>query len=197
MTRQLKIIYVLLFLPLLTGSLTFFYWFYKRIWFAADADIELIAFFTIIGYFLFALIGIILSINFLSKNRSEWKKVLIPILMIGITYQVANLCWTLYNSLSDKAFVRVINDTDLQIKRVWSDNFEISNFEENDKIISFYPVYTYDWEKESSGFHRYEINSLHIDMKPKNGSVLTFDLPDIRKGSCMTIQLSEIIKEKK
>lgn len=199
MIRQLKIIYFFSIFPLLTGSLTFFYWFYKRTWLASNANIEFLAFLTILGFLLFALISLILCIVFVVKNRTEWKKIIIPILIVGLTFPVINLYATVHNSLSQKAFVRIINDTDNRINRIWSDNFEITSFKDkgNDFVISFYPVYTYDWTKVyySDTFY-YDINKLHIDLKEK-GSTITYNLPSFSKGDCQTIKLTEIINNNK
>lgn len=200
MTKQLKIIYFFSISPLLIGSLTFFYWLYKRTWFASNADIELLAFFTILGFLLFALISILLCIIFVIKNWIEWQKVIIPIIIIGITVPVIDLYATLHNSLSQKAFVRIINDTDSRINRIWSDNFEMTYFENegNDFVMSFYPVYTYDWTKtDYSGTFYYDINKLHIDLKQKGDSIITYDLPSFSKGNCKTIKLTEIINNNK
>lgn len=202
MAKQLKIIYFFSIFPLLTGSLTFFYWFYKRTWFADNVNIESLAFFTLLGFLLFALISIILCIVYIFRNRMEWKKIIIPILIIAITVPVIDLYATLHNSLSQKAFVRIINDTDNRINRIWSDNFEITSFKDkgNDFVISFYPVYTYDWTKNDSYYSSdffYEINILRIDLKQKGDSTITYNLPSFSKGNCKTIKLTEIINKNK
>ena len=202
MAKQLKTIYFFSIFPLLTGSLTFFYWFYKRTWFADNVNIESLAFFTLLGFLLFALISIILCIVYIFRNRMEWKKIIIPILIIAITVPVIDLYATLHNSLSQKAFVRIINDTDNRINRIWSDNFEITSFKDkgNDFVISFYPVYTYDWTKNDSYYSSdffYEINILRIDLKQKGDSTITYNLPSFSKGNCKTIKLTEIINKNK
>lgn len=196
MTRQLKIIYLLSILPLLTGSLTFFYWFYKRTWLAENTEIELIAFLTIICFSLSALTTLILSIIFVIKNKIEWKKVIIPIAIIGLTVPVIDLYETLYTSLWDKAFVRIINNTDSRIKRIWSDNFEMNYFENkgNDFVISFYPIYTYNWTRRSSSDMNYTVNPLQIDLE-RNDYLVTYTLPEFYKGYCKTIRLTEITRK--
>ncbi len=199
MTRLLKIIYLCSFVPLLTGSATFFYWFYKRTCYADNVDIELLAFYTILGFWLLAFITIILCIIFIIKNRADWKRIIVPIVIVGLTFPIIDLYDTLHTSLSDKAFVRIINDTDRQINRIWSDNFEMAYFDnkENDFIISFYPVYTYDWSLQpSSGMFNYNINKLHIDLKQNPDNIVTYNLPDFSKGDCKTIKLTEIINAK-
>jgi len=202
MPKQLKTIYFFSIFPLLIGSLTFFYWFYKRTLFADNANIESLAFFTILGFLLFALISILLCVVFIVKNRTEWQKIVIPIIIVGLTIPVIDLYATLHNSLSQKAFVRIINDTDNRINRIWSDNFEITSFKDkgNDFVMSFYPVHTYDWTKNDSyysGDFFYEINTLHIDLKQKGDSIITYDLPSFSKGDCKTIKLTEIINKNK
>lgn len=199
MTKLLKIIYLCSIIPLLTGSVTFFYWFYKRTWFADNVDIEVFALFTILGFLLLALTTIILCIDFVGKNRSNWKKIIIPIVIIVLTVPVIDLYRTLYTSLSDQAFVRIINDTDKQISRIWSDNFEIIHSENkwHDFVISFYPVYTYDWTQQDSFGYDYTIHTVHIDLHPKDGSTVTYNLPVFSKGDCETIKLTEIINGKK
>ncbi len=199
MTRQLKIIYLCSLVPLLTGSATFFCWFYKRTWYADNVDIELFAFFTILGYIFLALITLILCIVFIVKNRSDWHKIIIPIVIVVLTVPVIDLYGTLHTSLSDQAFVRIINDTDKQINRIWSDNFEMSNFENKgiDFVISYYPVYKYDWTQEySNGMFNYKVTLVHIDLKQKSDSIKTYNLPDFSKGACETIKLTEIINGK-
>lgn len=198
MTRLLKIIYLCSLVPLLTGSATFFYWFYKRTYFADNVDIESLALDTILGFLLLAFVTIILCIVYVVKNRTDWKKIIIPIVIIGVTFSLIDLYGSLHSSLSDKAFVRIINDTDRQINRIWSDNFEMTHFDsnENDFVISFYPVYTYDWTLQpSSVMFNYKINKLHIDLEQKR-DIVTYNLPDFSKGDCETIRLTEIINAK-
>lgn len=198
MTRFLKIIYFCSLVPLLTGSATFMYWFYKRTWFAENVDIELLAFNIITGFLLLALVTIILCVLFVVKNRTSWKSIIIPIIIVGLTFPIVDLYGTLHTSLSDKAFVRIINDTDRKINRIWSDNFELTYYDNkgNDFVISYYPVYTYDWTEEISFGYDYYINTVHIDLKQKGDSILTFNLPDLSKGDCKTIKLTEIINGK-
>lgn len=198
MTRFLKIIYLCSLVPLLIGSATFIYWFYKRKWFAENVDIELLAFNIILGFLLLALVTIILCVLFVVKNRTDWKRIIIPIVIIGLTFPIVDLYGTLHTSLSDKAFVRIINDTDRKINRIWSDNFELTYYDNksNDFVISFYPVYTYDWTEENSFGYDYSIHTVHIDLKQKGDSVVTYNLPDLSKGDCETIKLTEIINGK-
>lgn len=118
MTRLLKIIHILSTLPLFFGSFIFFYWFYKRTWYAEDVKIELLAFFTLLGFLLFAFTTLILCIFFVLKNRTDWKKTIIPIIFIITTFPVIDFYETLHTSLSEKAFVRIKNKTDNQINRI-------------------------------------------------------------------------------
>ena len=199
MKPQLKIIYFLSIFPLLTGSLTLGYWFFKRTWFALNANIESLVIIIVVGFLLFAPITIILCIVFVVKNRSEWKKIIIPIAVVGLTFSIFDFYQSLYASLNNQAFIRIINDTDKQVNRIWSDNFEMNYSENkmNDFVISFYPVYTYDWIQEySKGVFNYKINPLHIDLKQKGSSIITYNMPNFSKGDCETIRLSEIIKPK-
>jgi hypothetical protein len=198
MERLIKIIYLLAILPLSIGSLTFFYWFYKRTWFATNVEIEFVAFFTILGFLLIGVTTIILSIVFIVKNQEHWKKTIIPIVIIGLTVPAIGLYGTLYTCLSEEAFVRIINDTDKEINRIWSDNFQMNYLEnkESDFVISFYPVYTYDWTQQNSTGYYYKVNTLNIDLKQKNDSIITYTLPDFSKGDCKIIRLSNIINTK-
>lgn len=93
-----------------------------------------------------------------------------------------------------KAFVRLINDTNQNINRIWSDHFEITDFEnkKKDNIISFYPVYTYDWLQKGRSYYPYEINEVHINLTQQDGSLVTFDLPKLSKGDCETIRISQL-----
>src|SRR4051812_19787236 len=91
MTRPLKIIYIGALLPLLIGSLTFFYWFYKRKWFASNVNIELLAYFTILGFLLVGVITLVLCIDFTLKNRKDWKKIIVPIIIVGLTFPIIDL----------------------------------------------------------------------------------------------------------
>lgn len=198
MRTLLKNIYICSIVPLLSISASFFFWFYKRTWMASDVDIEFFAAFTVIGFFLLALATIALTIIFIVKNRTDWKKTIIPIAIVGVTFPLIDLYGTLYSTLSDKAFVRIINDTDRKIERIWSDNFEMINYEDakTDLIVSFYPVYTYDWTIESSTSFNYYINTIYIDLKQKNNITETYYLPELSKGDCKTIKLTEIINGK-
>ena len=201
MTRLLKLIYILAILPLLIGSATFFYWYYKRTWYASNADIELFAFFTILGFLLFAVLTLLLCTFFIYKNQTSWKKIIIPILIIVLTFPLIDLYGTLHNSLLDKAYVRIINDSkDLEIDRIWSENFEMRYFKKNkdDIIISFYPVYNYDWTQMiSSDWYHYDINPVFIDLKITNDSIRTYELNEFSKGDCKTITLTDVINKHK
>ncbi len=179
--------------------MTFFYWFYKRTLSASNAEIEVFAFFTILGFFLLAIVTIISSFVFVVENRTDWKKIIIPILIVGLTIPAINIYGTLYTCLSNQAFVRIINDSDKQINRIWSDDFQMTYFKDkgNDFILSFYPVYTYNWKQEwSPGMFSHTADTLHIDIKQKGDSILTYNLPAFYKGDCKTIKLTEIINGK-
>lgn len=196
--KLLKIIYVASFLPLLSGSLIFFYWFYKRTCFAENIYIEAPAFFALIGFLLLGLLVVILCIGFVIKHKIYWKKIIIPLLIICITIPVIDLYGTMHNELSQKAFVHIISDTDQRINRIWSDNFEIryAETEGKDFILSFNPVYTFNWQERVRSFPVYEINKIHVDVD-QNGSLVTYDFPDIEKGDCETIRISQLKKNSK
>lgn len=196
MTSKLKTIYILSILPLLTGSMVFFYWFYKRIWYASNVDIELLAFFSILGFVLCIPFVLILCFWIVSKNRADWKKILVPVSIIVLTVPVIHLYGTVHTLISEKAYVRIINDTDAQISRIWSDNFELTNLETkgNDFVISFSPVYIFDWRLGRSNSEiDYKVNPLSIDLKLKNDSIATYILPNFEKGNCRAIQLSDVM----
>jgi hypothetical protein len=199
MTRQLKTIYLLSILPLLTGSLVFFYWFYKRIYFALNVNIELLSLFILLGFALYAIITLILCTAIVVKDRDNWKKIIIPILIIVLTLPVIHLYGTVYTELSSKAYVRIINDTEGQINRIWSDNFELTYPEEegDDFVISFSPVYIYDWRiGRSNSEIDYKVNRLRIDLKLKSDSIETYKLPCFEKGDCQTIHVSDVMNTK-
>jgi c-di-AMP phosphodiesterase-like protein len=197
MTRTLKIIYFLSIFPLLIGSLIFYYWYCKRNWYAEDFFIEMFAFFAIIVFLLFALIAMVLCVFFLVKNRTSWRKIVVPLLLILLTFPVIDLYATIQSYYSNKAFVRIINDTDKRVDRIWSDNFVQVNFTEKDFVVSYFPVYIYNWtNKVSSGRVQFKVNPLYIDIGAKGDSVVTYNLPEMYKGDCEKIKLSEIIKNK-
>lgn len=192
--KLLQIIYIFSFLPIIVGSTTFFYWYYKRIWFAENAEIEIFALFTILGFFLLTLINIILCVIYVIRNASEWKMIIAPVLIILMTFQVINLYGNIYDSFSNKAFILITNDTNQKIDRIWSDNFEFTLAEDmsSNFVISFYPVYTYDWSVKSSGGFNYEVNPLYVDVDLKDDSIVTYRFPEISKGDCLKFKLSEL-----
>ncbi len=194
MKLLLKIIYIGAFAPILMGSLTFFYWYYERFWFAKDVSIEILALLSIYLFVILGFIALIFSVGFAVSGSNYRKKIIIPVLVIFLTIPVIDLYSRAYSALSEKAFVRVINDTEgLRIEKIRSANFEIFYFDEKDFIISYYPVYIYDWTSQISGrWYNYEISNVTIDIV-NNDTTITYDFPNLSKGECVTIKLSEII----
>ena len=201
MKRLLKVIYVGAISPLVIGSFTFFYWYYNRTWYAHDVDIELFTFFTILCFLLFSSVTLILSAIFIYKNRTDWKKTITPILIIGLTFPIIDLYGALHSSLSEKAYLRILNDTeDSIVSRIWSDNFERTYFENEREgfVISYYPVYRYDWNQRGSISYYYEVNQVYIDvLELTNTSTSTYELGRFSKGDCATIRLTELIEKTK
>ncbi len=196
--KLLNIIYTLSLSPLIFGSITFFYWYYLRIWFAKDVNIELTALFTILSYFLLGLVSFILCGVYIFKQRENWKRIITPIIIVLITFPIIELFSTVYTSFEQQAFINVKNDlADTEIIRIRSDNFEDTYFtDKNDFIFSYYPVYDYDWTQAISGsWYNYEINKLIIEIKMENDSIQTFEFPSFSKGQCGTVRISEIIKK--
>ena len=195
--KLLNIIYTLSLSPLIFGSVTFFYWYYLRISFAKDVDIELTAFFTILSYFLFGLISFILCGIFIFKQRNNWKKIITPIIIVLITFPIIELYSTVHTSFEQQVFLNVKNDVDnTEIIRIRSSNFEDTYFaNKNDFILSYYPVYVYDWIQAYSGsMYNYDVNEIIIEIKMDNDSIRTFEFPSYYKGQCGTVRISEIIK---
>lgn len=196
--KLLNIIYTLSFSPLIFGNVTFLYWYYLRIWFAKDVDIEITAFFTILFYFLFGLISFVLCGVFIFKQRGNWKKIITPIIILLITFPVIELYSTVHTSFEQQVFLNVKNDVaNTEIIRIRSDNFENTYFtNKNDFILSYYPVYDYDWTQAYSGsMYSYEVNKLIIEIKMENDSIRTFEFPSYSKGQCGKVRISEIIKK--
>jgi hypothetical protein len=191
--KLLKIIYIASILPLVSGSFIFLYWFYKRTSFAENVVIEVPAFFALVGFLLCSILVLILCIVFIIKNKKEWKKIIIPLTIMGVTIPVIDVYGTMHRELSQKAFVRVVNDTNQRINRIWSDHFEITYSQNYEKeyIFSFYPVYTYDWEQITRSYHPYKISVIHMDVFQK-GTVVTLDLSELPKGECKTIKVSQL-----
>ncbi|MFK7808620.1 MAG: hypothetical protein AB8F74_12520 [Saprospiraceae bacterium] len=196
--KLLKIIYAFSLTPLVFGSITFFYWYYNRIWFASDVDIELTAFFTILAYFLFGLIALILCSVYAFKQKDNWKKIITPVIIVLITFPTVDLYSSVHTSFEQKAFVSIVNDVNkTEIIRIRSDNFEDTYFDnKKDFIFSYYPVYTYDWTQAISGnWYNHDLNKIRIEIKMENDKVQTFDFPNFSKGQCGTVRISEIIKK--
>ena len=196
--KLIKIIYAFSLSPLIFGSITFFYWYYNRKWFATDVNIELTALFTILAYLFFGLIAIILCSVYLFKQKYNWKKIINPVILLLITLPTVELYSSIYTSFEQKAFVNIVNDVnDTDIIRIRSENFEDTYFgKSKDFIFSYYPVYTYDWTQEiSSDWYNYDLNKLIIEIKMKNDSIQTFDFPTFLKGQCGTVRISEIIQK--
>ena len=194
--KFLNIIYLGAILPLLFGSLTFFYWYYNRIWFANNINIELIAI-IIIAYILIGIITLIFILFYIFFYSKKWKKILIPFALIIFTIPAISFYSDTYNCFSEKAYVKIVKDVnDINIKRISSDNFEITYFDNClDKDIckfSYFPVYTYNWEDDSYNY-TYDINKVTIELI-MNDTIQIFDFPKLYKGECRTVKLSEIIK---
>ncbi len=197
MSRRLKYIYLTSLLPLIVGSVVFFIWYYRKTNIPVNTEIELIAGFTILGFLLFAIVTLILSAIHLLKNKSNWLQVITPLIILVMTVLTIDLYSSVYNSLNEKAFVKLIVDQDhAELVRVWSKNFEQGFFDKDSKefTISFYPVYEYDWTQASDSYQPYEIVPVNIDMRHSNGSIQTLELGTFEKGSCKTIALTELKK---
>ena len=196
--KLLTIINTLSLSPLIFGSITFFYWYYNRIWFAKDIDIELTAFFTILAYFLFGLIALILCGIYVFKQKSNWKMIITPVIILLITFPTIELYSSIHTSFEQKAFINIMNDVyDVEIVRIRSDNFEDTYVDnKKDFIFSYYPVYKYDWTQAISGdWYNYDVNKLRIEIKMGNDSIQTFEFPSFSKGQCGKVRVSEIIKK--
>jgi len=173
---------------------TFFYWFYQRFWFAKDAEIELLAFFTILGFVILSIVTVGLCIDFARKDLSRWRKVVIPLVVITFTFPAIDLYGTMYNVLSKKAFVRIINDSKgATLDRFWSANLSKEYFKRRNKyVIHFDPVYNYDFESDYSGMYWYEITPVYFDLMYPNDSIVRYSLPDLSRGDCVTIRASKL-----
>ncbi|WP_044210111.1 hypothetical protein [Flammeovirga sp. OC4] len=196
--KRLKIIYAFSLSPLIFGSITFFYWYYSRVWFAKNIDIELTAFFTIMAYFLFGIIALIQCSIYVSERKSSWKNIRTPLIILLITIPITELYSSIHISFEQKAFINILNDiNDSEIVRIYSDNFEKTNYKDKkDFIFSYYPVYKYDWTQGiSDDLYNYKINKLRIEIKLENDSIQTFEFPSFSKGQCGTVRVSEIIRK--
>ncbi|MDJ1485708.1 hypothetical protein QNI16_34830 [Cytophagaceae bacterium YF14B1] len=194
----LRISYILALSPFITGSSIFLYWFYKRTYFAESADIEIIAFFTILSYFLFGFTTLILCIIFIFKYKSRWTKTLQPLAIIVITFFTIEIYDNLYRALEEKAFVQIINDSNLTISRIWSDSFELDNLSKrgNTFVISFYPIYTYDWNHPSSIGENYTLHPVYITLSGRDDKEKNYLLPSYYKGNCVNLKISDVLNNK-
>jgi len=201
MTKLLKYIYVGSVLPLLIGSITYFYWYFKRSWFAENLDITVFAITIIFGFIIMAVITLILCALFVFKNKTSWKKVIVPISIVVLTVPFINNYASTYKIISKMAFIRIINNTNYNINKIWSDDDLIWGVTKkgNDIIVSFYPVYINDWtKKKGEGNYTYphKVNPVFVDLLSGNDSIMTYELPIISKGDCKTYQLSDLMKIK-
>uniref|UniRef100_UPI0032179299 hypothetical protein n=1 Tax=uncultured Draconibacterium sp. TaxID=1573823 RepID=UPI0032179299 len=198
--KLLNVIYIGAWLPLLVGTITFLYWFIKRMWFAQDAEIAWFAYYTILFYFVAGVITLILSVIYVVKQKEKWKKIISPVSVVFITFLVVYLYGSVYSASMQQAFVKVVNDSEgTVVLRVYSDNFEHYYFDRKagEFIFSYYPVYNFDWTPPASGHdHDYTVNPVSIEVKMENDSVRSFDFPRFLKGECGTVLLSEILETK-
>jgi len=200
--KLLRYIYFLVVAPLVFGSITFFYWYYSRIWFAKDIAIEGIALITVFIFLLFGLISLILCGVYIHNQKHLWKKIIAPVLIILLTFPIIEIFSRVHTSLDQQAFVRVKNDVaNTEVISIRSDHFEKNHFPEtNDFILSYYPVYTYDWFQPYSGnMYSFEMAKLTIEIKMADDSTHFFDFPSQAKGYCGSVRISELIgrQEKK
>lgn len=196
MSKYLKLIYALALIPLLSGSLFFFFWLYNRKCYANNVEIEIAA---LISILLFVLLGAILWILFIAnvRTKNDLKEHFIPLAISILTIPIIDLYQTSYEVISEKAYVRVINDIDKPIQRIWSANFEITYDVQGVRksfILSYTPVYTIDWAHPSSDESNYHVNDVYMDIHVSDTSIETFELPTIYPGACKELKLSDIVK---
>ncbi len=197
----IRSIYFISLLPLVASSITFFYWFFNRIYAAVDVDIKGVASIILSLYLICCLATIAMVIIFVIRNSKEWKKVLLPLFFIGVTVLSIGMFGAVYDSFKTTVVVKIVNDTEgLQLKRIWSNNFEYDNFdkEKREHIFSYNPVRNYDWEvpelTSSVYRYRYDYSRVFVDLYDSGNNVSTYELPEYKEGYCGEIKLNELVK---
>ena len=205
--KLLIILYLSAFIPLVLGTIVFYYWYYNLFYNGIDKRIEGKAFTIVLLYFLFSVITIITSIVILIKHRKLWGKIILPIICILITVPVIELYERIHITMSDIAsFIKIENDLNgYEIHRIWSANFENDYFNPTKKehIFYYFPVRNYDWtpikfEYDGGIFveYDYNISQLYIDLVKNEKDTMTFKLNELDKGQEVIVKLSNLIKNK-
>jgi hypothetical protein len=194
-----RLIYAGAMLPLTIGTVIFFYWFYQRSFHAMNVHIELISFFIIVTYLVFSCIILIFSVLYFFQFKNNWKRIAPALFILVFTVPALFTYGTMYDLHANKTYVRVVNDLDsLNVYRIRSANFSIDALEKkgNDFVVSYEPVYEYDWTKEDSFGFEYEIKEIFIDLVSADNMVHTYEMPVFEKGVCAHIKVSALKESK-
>lgn len=171
------------FVPLLVGSCIFFLYYYRRVWFALDTDIEIAAFFTILGYVCIAAATIIVLLVNIVRRRMHWMGMLPVIGILIFTFPIVEVYSSLYEEMEKRAYVRIVDDShDLSLHAIWSFRFQNHVLEEDpDYVFSMRPC-TCDEEP------------VFITLRVSNDSLVTFDLPRLWSYDCLALNITDITK---
>jgi len=189
--------------PLISGSVVFYYWYYRKTEQALNSDIEFAAFWCLLSYLILGFISVILTVIFITIEKNHRVKMIVPILCTVLTFPAIHIYSGMHKSLANAAYLKIINDQDeAEIDRIWSANYEDKYLRKRNRefIYSYYPVQTIDWDSvlmEYSGikYHPIELNSVYIDLDFGKDSIVTFQLASLSKGGCGSVKLSDIIGE--
>jgi hypothetical protein len=186
--------YVLTLTPMLFGSITFFWWFYARRWYAIDVKIELTAFAAIILYFIGGTIALGFCLDAWVKNKSSWRRVLGPLFVIAFTWVLIDL-YGEHHRRDDRAYLRVdVRNSDVTEVLLWSSHFETGlrrNASKEELVFAFEPVYTYGWGIKTSSGYSHQVDSVFIEVH-EHAVIKTFVLPTMRKRACRTLNEEEL-----
>lgn len=187
--------YLLALLPLVLGSIIFFYWFYQRAWYAVDAEIEVLAFLAILMYFVLGAITVILCIVSVIRDRRHWYWILGPLAIVGLTFQAIDYYDACVHG-DTHAYVGIdVRGSGITDVELWSTHFRTGWRADPRKerlVLTFEPTYTYNWGVSYSGGESpYVIDSVFIEIHDGFSSN-TYALPTLAKGDCIQLTTEEI-----
>jgi len=199
LVNRIRIIWFFAIAPLAFGSLVFVYWYCARTFFAKDADVLGVAMVAVLSFVLAGIILILLSFGYIRRSPTERRKLVFPLLMLPLTILAIKVYSDYYEAMTGRAYIAIDNGQPYARRFwIWSDHFEFivycdEDIRDIDRVISFQPVYTYDWAKPTSVGHPYSIDTVYITLDLGNDSIPSFRLPDIPKGACLQLSMSEIM----
>lgn len=187
--------YLLAVVPLMLGSLVFFCWYYARRVYAIDLRIEGLSLLALLLFVLCGAVVLVLTTVALLRDRTRFFIKIGPVLLLVLTCLAIDVYGTMYDQLREKVYFRFeLQGSGITEVEVWSAHMRSgrrSDPNKDDVLLSFMPVYTYDWGSHGSAGPMRALDSVFVEVHTA-GAQKAWCLPWLREGECRTLTLSDL-----